>query len=877
MIGQTLGHYRILEKLGQGGMGVVYRAQDTRLHRDVAIKVLPEAFARDPERLARFEREAQALAALNHANIAAIYGLEEAGDLRYLVLEYVPGETLRGPLPVEETLAVARQIAEAFEAAHEKGIMHRDLKPANVKVTPEGKVKVLDFGLAKALADEPASSDPGQSPTLSLAATRAGTILGTAAYMSPEQARGKRLDRRTDIWAFGCVLYELLAGRSAFGGEGVPDTLARVMEREPDWEKLPAATPAKLRELMRRCLQKDRANRLRDIGDARFDLEAAPTGEEPLPHGRGSAWGRSWLAWAVAAVAAVVAVWSLLRAPPPAPRRTAHLAIPVPREALAPSFLFPSLAFSPDGTRIVYGAARGNTTELYQRALDEREARPIPGTEGGHGPSFSADGQWLAFFAATKLKKVALSGGTPVTLADVPLGRGLTWLPDDTIIFNRAVNEGLSRVPAAGGMPQSLTKPTAGEGHLWPTALPGGKWVLFSIVRNSAFETARVAALSLETGEQRSLLQGGGSACYASSGHLVYATPAGLMAVPFDLERVAVTGPAVPVLEGVLTTSVLASAHFSVSNEGALIYRPGSSARALSLVWVDRQGAGRALAEAQHGYWQPRLSPDGQRVAATLRDRNDIWVYDIPRGTLDRQTFEDGEDETPLWMPDGKRLTYSSSRGPHRQTFWKPADGSGPEETFMTADHHQHLSSWSPDGRWLAFSDQDPKTNYDIWVLPGLEGTPGERKPRPFLRTSFNEWAGVFSPDSRWMAYTSNETGRDEVFVQPFPGPGGKWTISTDGGSEPVWARNGRELFYRNGDRMMAVSVEIKPGFSPGRPRQLFEGRYMREQFHQNYDVSPDGQRFLMVRPGQDAASSQINIVLNWSEELKRRAPPAQK
>jgi len=883
MIGQTLGHYRIESKIGEGGMGVVYRAKDTKLGRDVAIKVLPEVFSQDPERLARFEREAQVLASLNHPNIAAIYGLEESGGTRYLVLEYVPGETLRGPLPAGEAVGVARQITEALEEAHEKGVMHRDLKPANIKVTPEGKVKVLDFGLAKAFAGEPASGNPAQSPTVSVLATRAGVVLGTAAYMSPEQACGKPLDRRTDIWSFGCVVYELLAGKLAFGGQTVSDSLSAILGREPDWEALPAATPQRIRDLLRRCLQKDAHRRLQHIGDARLEMEEplAPPAERPR---------RPALTWALAAVAAVavcVAVWSL-RSPTPGRGPIARLAVPLGPDERLQAGAAPSLAVSPDGTRVVYVAAQKDTAQLYLRRLDRFETTPIAGTEGATGPFFSPDGEWVGFFAGDKLKKVSLGGGAPVAICDAFQSRGATWAPDGTILFTAGFGSGLglSRVSAGGGVPRTLTTPGKGEiGHRWPHALPDGKGVLFTIWTGGGFDDGRVGFLSFQTGQWRTVAEGGTGPLYVpptpdrgGPGFVLLTRAAELFAVPVDPETMASRGPMFRAVEGVLMSTRTGAVHYGVSRNGVLVYAPGTArASEMTLMWVDRSGAASPVTKSRRLYDGPRLSPDGRRVAMFIPESSayNIWVHDIARDTLTRLTFEKRFDTSPVWTPDGARVTFTAS-GP-TNIFWKRADGTGPEERLTVSANSQFPTSWSPDGKWLAFEENHPARNSDLWLLPGPGGTPGDRKPRPFLETPFTERGARFSPNGRWIAYFSNESGRYQVYVQPSPVAGGttsgKWQISTEAGTEPVWARNGKELFYRNGDRILAVDVDTGASFSVGKPRLLFEGQYEFGPVFGNYDVAPDG-RFLMVK-GADTGTSatQLRLILNWLEELNAPSP----
>jgi eukaryotic-like serine/threonine-protein kinase len=893
--GTRLGSYEILSAIGAGGMGEVYQAHDTKLGRDIAIKVLPEAFAHDADRLVRFQREAKMLAALNHPNIATIHGLEQSGGTSYLVMELVSGETLAdrvkrdAKIPVEEALTIAKQIAEALEAAHEKGIIHRDLKPANVKLTPEGKVKVLDFGLAKAFAGDAASDDLSNSPTLSAAATMQGVILGTAVYMSPEQARGKACDKRTDIWAFGCVLYELLTGRQAFHGETTTEILAAVLRGEPDWGALPEPTPSTIRALLRRCLQKDVNKRARDAGDARIEIDealAAPVTAElstaALTKGIRT-FGRGEVILSVGALVLVavvtgLAVWNLKPSPAPQPVTRTVINLP-PGQQLAGLDSGPAVALSPDGTQLAYVARQGGTQQIYLRALDSLEAKPISDTEGAINPFFSPDGKWVGFFAGGTLKKVSVSGGAALALGDAANPRGASWGSHGMIAFEVQNSTVLQQVPDAGGTPQPLTHFQKGEvSHRWPEFLPDGKAVLFSAGPNALiFTNAQAAVQSLGTGEHRNLVQGGMNPRYSPSGHLVYAQGGSLMAVPFDPQRLAVTGTAVPVVEGVLESAVTGAAQYGISATGSLVYVPGGvQATQLRLMWVSRNGAEQPLAAPVRAYQFPRLSPDGRRVAVSIGEQEvQVWLYDLSRETLTRLTFEGNTNTGPSWTPDGKRIAFGSSKEGPFNIFWQLADGSGGLERLTTSEFTHAPMSWSPDGQLLAFIEVNPTTQRDIWVL-----RMGDRKAQPFLRTRFDETSARFSPDGHWLAYVSSESGRFEIYVQPYPGPGGKWQISTEGGMDPVWNPNGRELFYRSRDKMMAVDIATQPGFVAGTPRMLFEERYEPAPVPiPNYDVSPDGQRFLMLKPSEqaEAAPTQINVVLNWFEELKRRAPAGTK
>ena len=882
--GARLGPYQIEARIGAGGMGEVYQAHDTKLGREVAIKVLPEAFAHDPDRLSRFQREAKMLASLNHPNIATIHGLEQSGDTRYLVMELVSGETLAervkgGPLGIEEALKIAVQIAEALEAAHEKSIIHRDLKPANVKVTREERVKVLDFGLAKAFVGD-GGQDFSNSATLTAMGTEEGRVLGTPAYMSPEQARGKSVDKRTDIWAFGCVLYELLTGRRAFQGETTTEILAAVLRGEPDWQALPETTPVSIRALLRRCLQREMNKRARDAGDARIEIEealAAPVNAELTTaaptkgfhaHGRRAlilSAGTLLLGLAIAGVA----VWNLKPSPP---RPVSHVTITLPPDQqLAFQAAGLDLALSPDGTHLAYAVRKGDTTQLYLRAMDSPESRPMPGTEGANNPFFSPDGQWLGFFAGGKLMKISVSGVAPQALCDASISAGASWGSHGTIVFGNFPEGPLQQVSDAGGAPHPLTHLEKGEtSHRWPEFLPDGKAVLFAAATNSEnWNNAQIAVQSVQTGERRNLVQGGMYPHYAPTGHLVYAQGGALMAVRFDPQRLTTTGAAVPVVDDVLQFTGNGDAQYSFSETGSLVYVLGNVQVVPSrLVWVNRSGGEQPLSAPPRAYILPKLSPDDRRVAVVVAEQEpQIWLYDLPRETLSRFTFEGDANNGPVWTPDGKRITFNSNKEGPKNIFWQLADGSGGLERLTTSKYIHVPGSWSPDGQLLAFAEVNTTTGFDIWVL-----RLGDRKAQLFLQTPFNEQAPQFSPDGRWLAYYSNESGRSEVYVQAYPGPGGKWQISTEGGKEPLWNRKGRELFYRSGSKMMAVEITTQPTFSASTPKMLFEALYQSaNQSSPNYDVSSDGQRFLMLKPIEQAA--QINVVLNWFEELNQKVP----
>jgi Tol biopolymer transport system component len=885
--GLRVGLYEIQQPLGAGGMGEVYRARDLKLNRDVAIKVLPHEFTLDPDRVARFTREAQLLASLNHPNIAAIYGFEETPQA--LVLELVEGPTLadrleHGPLPLADALAIAAQIADALEAAHEQGIIHRDLKPANVKLRPDGRVKVLDFGLAKltGAADGPHGSgagavasgpaNPTYSPTMaSPAMTRVGVILGTAAYMSPEQARGRPADKRSDVWAFGCLLYETLTGVRPFVGDDVTSTHAAILERDPSWEKLPRGTPPLIARLLRRCLEKDPRRRVHDIADARLDIEDA---RAPAAIDEAAADRRARpliVSWAVSLLAAAALsgflVWYLKPAPAPTPGAIAGLArfLIAPPEPLAESDGV--LTLSRDGRRLAYAAGPTGRQRLFVREIDQFESRPIPGTEGAVSATFSPDGQSLAFLAERRLKTVVLAGGTPLTLRDRVDGAGLNWTSDQAILFNPGTATGIWRIPVNGGEAAVLTV-TGGRDNFqrFPELLPNGKALLFSSQGGVADDQIYVA--SLVTHERRRLVQGS-APHYLPSGHLVYVQAGTLYAVPFDPERLETTGSPVVLLEGIRQARSSAPL-IGYSEVGSMVYVATTDVGSNTLVWVDRGGAEQPTGASGRPYAQPRLAPDGRRVVTALRgNAEDLWLFDFARGTSSRVTT-DSSSSFPVWSPDGRRLALTSGKQDAYNLYWRPIDGSTAEERLLSSDRPSYPFSWSPDGKTLVFVSVSPTTFQDLWALE-IDG----RKARPFLETPFREGAPVLSPDGRWIAYVSDESGRFEVYAQPFPGPGEKWPISTEGGNEPVWPRNGHELFYRMGDAMMAVEVKTAPTFSVGKPKRLFEKPYERSvALWANYDVALDGRRLLMVRreaPAQPA--THINVVLNWRDELKLKLP----
>ena len=907
--GTRLGPYEVTALIGVGGMGQVYRARDTKLNRDVALKVLPDSFASDPDRLVRFTREAQTLASLNHPNIAHIHGLEESGGVRALVMELVEGEDLsqriaRGAMPIDEALPIAKQIAEALEAAHEQGIIHRDLKPANIKVRPDGTVKVLDFGLAKAMELVGAMSPhASQAPTITTPAmmTGVGMILGTAAYMSPEQARGKAVDKRSDIWAFGCVLYEMVTGRRAFDGEDVADTLAAVLRGAPDWTGVPANVPPAIVALMRGCLDKDRRRRIGDLSTARFIIDHAGYATAAVPAPPASPMRRTASAGVAVAVAVIAASMAWILKPASVPSLPlVRFTIPLPMGDRFSNTGVHVVALSADGSRLAYTANQ----RLYLRTMDQLEATPVRGTEGtdasaGRSPFFSPDGRWIGFWQGGQLKKVSITGGAPLVLCAAENPFGVSWTSDNTILYGQSEQgagkgaAGIWRVSSEGGKPERLVTVGAGEVAHGPQLLPGGRAILFTLARFGDWDTAQIVIHPLDAGNRRVVLERGTDARYVPTGHLVYALDGTVLAVPFDVTMLAVTGAAIPVVEDVAQGDL--PAHFAISSQGALVYVPsdavgGPQQLQRTLVWVDRQGREDPIKGVPpRVYFYPRLSPDGTRVALDVRDQErDIWIWDLARETLTRLTFGPTFEQYGVWTPDGKTVIYTSGKlgSPYapRSLFRRPSDGTGVVEQLTQGTVAQFPSTVTPDGTALIFrQDTTAPTvgrppGMDLVLLP-LEG---ERRSRPLAQTDFNELNAELSPDGHWLAYESNESGRYEIYVRPFPNvETGKRQISTNGGTQPLWARNEQELFYESMGALMRVPLKMGSIFETGTPRKVLDAPSLVRTpglgLGRMYDVSLDGQRFLMIKEiagvNQASPSARLVLVQNWTEELKRLVP----
>jgi serine/threonine-protein kinase len=884
--GHMVGHFQVIKPIGRGAMGEVYLAQDMELGRQVALKLLPRHFQQDNERLRRFEQEARAAAALNHPNIMAIYEVGQSNGQPFIAAEYVEGETLadrlrQGPLPVEEATALGVQIADALAAAHEKGIVHRDLKPANIKIKADGTVKVLDFGLAKLTKGVARGASPGDSPLVAQPATHSGVITGTAAYMAPEQARGKPVDKRADIWAFGVVLYEMLTGKCPFQRETMTDTLAAVVKEEPDLTRL----PARLRAVVGRCLNKDLRKRWQDIGDVRIVLDEDIA--EPVTRSTSRV---PWIILTVACIAVLIASTALLRrSDNPVQQSLIRLSVDLgPGARLSNDRGMHVIAISPDGMRIAFACQAPNgELQICTRRFDQSQPVALPGTEGVRRIFFSPDGKWVGFGAQGKLKKISVEGGAPFTLCDAPFDRGAAWGEDGFIVASLSSPRGLVRIPENGGTPQPLTEFKPGEQrHRWPQVLPGAKAVLFTAnTQAGQYDNASLEVISVKTGERKTLHRGGYYGRYLPSGHLIYMRQGTLFAARMDLDRLVLTGPPVPVLPDVTSRPGDGGADFDVSRSGIFVYQSGRSRGQTTVQWLEQSGKLQPLLPTPAAYDALRLSPDGKRLALVIEQAGnvDIWVYDLQRGTMSRVTFG-GVNESPVWSHDGKHLAYARGSKPSG-IWWVRADGSGDAQRLTEGVP----TSFSADGKRLALEALNQQADFDIWTVP-LEGagmehpTPGP--PEPFLRTSASDGALAFSPDGQWLAYASDESGSRQIYVRPFSegtlGAGGKWQISAEGGTSPIWSLNGRGLFYISSDRrIMVTSDTAKDGaFMAPKPVPWCDLQMMPAPNYpfvsSNIDLAPDGKRFAVLVSANTEAQNppmHVNVLFNFFDELQRRVP----
>jgi serine/threonine-protein kinase len=889
-------------------MGEVYRARDLNLKRDVALKTLLPDVAADPEGVARFTREARILASLNHSNIALIHGIEESHGVRVIAMELIEGPTLteriaRGPLASGDALGIARQIADALEAAHDRGIVHRDLKPSNIKLRQDGTVKLLDFGIAK-IVDPPAAStaandDAEASTATAPVGTRPGVVLGTAAYMSPEHLRGLTLDKRSDLWAFGCVLYEMLTGYPAFSGQTLSEVREAILTREPDWNRLPAAMPASTLRLLRRCLEKDRRRRLADASDARLEIDDAAS-ERPTAHGGPGFPRRGWtvpiaLALAAGAFLAAPATWLLMRkgeAPAPISR---FIIVPPPAQSLDVHDNDRNLAVSPDGLHLVYrSGGSSNGGPLMLRPIDSLDAQPLAGVTNARGAFFSFDGRSVAFFDRTQIRRMPLTGEPATTICTFPefFPRGGSWADDDTIIFATSDEAtGLWRVPAAGGTPEQITTPDAAadeKDHLFPSTLPGGRGVLFTVTNLGANIATSIAVLDFRTGQRRTVIPGGSQPEYIAApsgsglaGFLVYAAAGALRAVRFDLSGLRVIGDSITVVPRLQIASTGGAANYAVARNGTLVYLTGEQAPARSLVWVNREGREERINAPPLTYAVPRLSPDGKRLVVEMRAlEQDLWLWDFSSQKLSQLTFGPARDQSPVWTPDGRRIFFASERDAAFNVFVQNADGTGPAERVTGGATSEYPTAITADASAL-ICDRLVRGRVGIAHLTisrGIRGGPID--PVSLIDTPFEEIQAQLSPGGRYLAYQSNESGRSQVYVQPFPNVGaGRWQVTREGGSNPMWAKNGTELFYLDGSTTMtAVPVQMAgPTFAAGNAQTLFDARMYTADGTRAYDVSPDG-RFILIKDGATADSKQapagIIVVLNWLEELEARLRP---
>ncbi len=929
--GTKVGPYEVLSPLGVGGMGEVYRARDAKLSRDVALKIISPQVATDSERMGRFQREAQVLASLNHPHIAAIYGFEDTSGIAALVMELVEGPTLAerihsGAIPVDESLTIARQIADALECAHEKGIVHRDLKPANIKLNAADNVKVLDFGLAKALQDDASGTDIHNSPTLTMGSTKAGVILGTAAYMSPEQAKGKSADRRADIWSFGVVLYEMLTGQQAFGGETVSDSLASVIKDAPDFTKLPAQTPQRIRELLNRCLQKDPKQRVQAIGDARITLDEAiqdaksgssfsnatttPASSiaNAQTHSSQTQYAQAptnsttrllpWLLVAVLALGLIAAVMTLLHSPRSTDARAVELSLALPPGRSLDTSNGPSFAISPDGSRIAFvtmGPAAGSG-DLYIRDLDKPEPTLLEGAGPAAAPFFSPDGQWIAYFGEGRLKKISIRGGTPITLTEVTGYRGGDWGDDGTIVFPAEFTTALSRIPASGGTAQPLTHFDTQRGevtHRWPQLLPGGQAVIFtSSADNNFFAHASINVASVTDGKPHLLVENGYYGRYIPGGYLAYVSQGTLFVAPFDAKSLKLTGNAVPVLQHVASDLSNGGAQFSVSRSGSAMYSVGKSEdEKLDIVLLDRRGNSTVLLKDQPDAASPRFSPDGKKISFQ-EENGGVWVFDIARGVASPLAVHNSTVYNPVWTPDGQRITYSAPvpATSGQRIYWRRADGGGVEEALDSEPTPYTFPwSWMPDGRTLALTRLAGKSGgcCEIWTL-AVDAGGKSLEMKPFIQSPPNSGSSVgvlayypaFSPDGKWLAYTEQQTGAQQIFVTAYPQSNGKWQVSSGQAWEARWARNGKELFYVNGEHMFRVPYTVENGaFQAGAPEILFgNSKFELRVPFPSFDVAPDDQHFVMLQPtgGRTEGNTMPTVILNWITQVRSAVASAQ-
>ena len=911
--GTALGPYLVEALLGAGGMGEVYRARDTRLNRDIALKVLPRSLTHDPDRLARFTREARVLASLNHPNIAAIHGFEEDRDQPVLVLELVEGPTLadriaQGPIALPDALPIARQIADALAAAHEHGVIHRDLKPANIKVCDDGTVKVLDFGLAKPLQDarstpsEDRSSIPGR-PSLAVTSpvvTAKGVILGTAAYMSPEQAKGRPADKRSDVWAFGCVLYEMLTAKRSFAGEDVSETLATVLREQPDWTPLPVDTPAQIRRLLRRALEKDPRRRLSDMADARLEIDEA----QELG-GTDASWEtiqpattptQRVVPWTIAGTLAAALITTIAISNPwravPAPL-SQHLSVELGAGAFlgVPIAATTSMAISRDGSMLAFVGERDRVSQLFLRRLGQLQAAVLVTGEVSD-PFFSPDGQWVGFVSISdrKLKKIPVAGGSAVAICDIhgdqPHGaRGASWGDDDYIVFNASPEawKNLLRVPSAGGKPEPISTLSEGDvAHRWPQVLPGAHAVLFSAFgTQGGIDNSNIVAQPLPSGPSKIVLRGAHYARYLRSGHLVYAQGATLFAVPFDVNRLEVSGQPVTVIQGVMGFKMSGASSFDVSDSGTLAYVPGELiGTEVPMLWMRRDGTTTRMGAVPRDWRGPQFSPEGTRLAFYLDDGRqlDIYAYEWARDFTTRLTFDSSVHSNPVWSPDGRTIVYSASRGARQlaNLYWLSADGSGQLHRLTESDDKQFATSWHPSGKYLAFEQQISEEQWDLMILPMEASSSGwkAQTPQRVLSKNAQRPAAVFSGDGRWLAYTSNESGRSEVYVRAFPGPGTPRQISNSGGWVPTWSRRRNELFYLSPDsHVMIVPYTIEGNaFRANPPQRWSEKPINLRPGPRPFDLHPDGERFVVS--GDLASRTDVDkvvLVSNFFAEIRRR------